>query len=62
VRWTQNGERHVHATADATEFVRELFAHEHPESGPISELEVRRPSLESTYLSMVADERQEAIA
>jgi ABC-2 type transport system ATP-binding protein len=56
VRWTQGGERHVHATDDATGFVRELFAHELPATGPITGLEVRRPSLESTYLAMVADE------
>ena len=53
VRWSQGGNRHVHATDDATRFVRDLFAHE---AEPISDLEVRRPSLESTYLSMVADE------
>ncbi|WP_395726773.1 ABC transporter ATP-binding protein [Nakamurella sp.] len=56
VRWTQHGVRQVHATDDATGFVRDLFAHERPETGSITDLEVRRPSLESTYLSMVADE------
>src|SRR5690242_3791861 len=56
VRWTQHGARQVHATDDATGFVRDLFAQEHAETGPITELEVRRPSLESTYLAMVADE------
>jgi ABC-2 type transport system ATP-binding protein len=54
VRWTQGGQRHVHPTDDATGFVRDLFTHE---TEPIGELEVRRPSLESTYLSMVADEQ-----
>ncbi len=58
VRWTQHGARQVHATDDATGFVRDLFAHEGPETGSITDLEVRRPSLESTYLSMVADEAQ----
>ena len=57
VRWTQGGQRHVHATDDATGFVRNLFAHEGSDSEPVTELEVRRPSLESTYLSMVADEK-----
>jgi ABC-2 type transport system ATP-binding protein len=56
VRWTQDGERNVHATEDPTGFVRDLFAHERPEAGPIGDLEVRRPSLERTYLAMVADE------
>ncbi len=57
VRWTQGGQRHVHATDDATGFVRNLFAHEGSDSEPVTDLEVRRPSLESTYLSMVADEK-----
>jgi len=42
----------VHATADATRFVRELFLQygEH-----IADLEVRRPSLEETYITLVRD-------
>jgi len=60
VRWTQHGARQVHATDDATGFVRDLFAREGTApgalDGPITDLEVRRPSLESTYLAMVADE------
>lgn len=55
VRWTQDGVRQVHATADATEFVRELFAREQGFNA-ISDLEVQRPSLESTYLTMVAQQ------
>jgi ABC-2 type transport system ATP-binding protein len=51
VRWTQAGQRHVHATPDGTAFVRELFT-QHGEA--IEDLEVRRASLEDTYLSMVA--------
>ncbi|MBW4721736.1 ABC transporter ATP-binding protein [Saccharothrix obliqua] len=50
VRWTQDGRRHVHATDDATGFVRELFA-QHDRG--ISELEVRRNTLEDTYLALV---------
>jgi ABC-2 type transport system ATP-binding protein len=57
VRWTQDGQRHVHAAEDATGFVRGLFAQEPAAGAPISDLEVRRPSLESTYLAMVADEK-----
>jgi ABC-2 type transport system ATP-binding protein len=59
VRWTQDGLRQVHATADPTGFVRELFAQERAagaSSGPITELEVQHPSLESTYLTMVAQQ------
>jgi ABC-2 type transport system ATP-binding protein len=50
VRWTQNGERHVQAVTDATAFVRRLLQ-DHP-SG-IDDLEVRRTSLEDTYLELV---------
>jgi ABC-2 type transport system ATP-binding protein len=51
VRWTSGGHRNVHAVAegDPTEFVRRLLA-----SDPgITELEVRRASLEDTYMSLV---------
>jgi len=60
VRWTQDGQRQVHATGDPTEFVRDLFAQERSGAGPfgvIRDLEVQRPSLESTYLAMVAQEQ-----
>jgi ABC-2 type transport system ATP-binding protein len=50
VRWSRDGEQFVHATHDATRFVRELFAQYGDEVG---DLEVRRASLEDTYLSMV---------
>jgi len=50
VRWTQDGQRHVHATDDATAFVRDLLA-DHPTG--IDNLEVRRASLEDTYLELV---------
>ncbi|SOE00628.1 ABC transporter ATP-binding protein [Blastococcus haudaquaticus] len=51
VRWTRKGERFVHATEDATPFVRRLFE-QHGEE--IEDLEVRRASLEDTYIAMVA--------
>lgn len=60
VRWTQDGQRQVHATADPTGFVRDLFTQERVAAGPFGEihdLEVQRPSLESTYLAMVAQEQ-----
>jgi ABC-2 type transport system ATP-binding protein len=50
VRWSCAGERFVHAAEDATAFVRELFA-QHGER--VADLEVRRASLEETYMSMI---------
>jgi len=50
VRWSVDGDRFVHSTADATAFVRELFA-QHGER--VADLEVRRASLEDTYMALV---------
>ncbi|MPY78931.1 MAG: ATP-binding cassette domain-containing protein [Actinophytocola sp.] len=50
VRWSRNGQRYVHATADATTFVRELFAQHGDE---IADLEIQRATLEDTYMAMV---------
>ncbi len=50
VRWTCGGERFVHATADPTPFVRRLFE-QHQDD--VADLEVRRASLEDTYIAMV---------
>jgi ABC-2 type transport system ATP-binding protein len=50
VRWSRGGERFVHATPDATRFVRELLAQYGDE---VADLEVRRASLEDTYMAMV---------
>jgi ABC-2 type transport system ATP-binding protein len=50
VRWDQNGQQHVHSTADATAYVRKLLAEN--KTG-ISHLEVRRASLEETYMKIV---------
>lgn len=55
VRWRQHGDRHVHATRDATAYVRDLLAR-HPVG--IDDLEVVRATLEDTYLAMVR--RQES--
>jgi ABC-2 type transport system ATP-binding protein len=52
VRWTVAGERFVHATQDATRFVRDLFR-EHGDD--VAELEVRRASLEDTYMALVRE-------
>ncbi|MGH3982831.1 MAG: ABC transporter ATP-binding protein [Pseudonocardiaceae bacterium] len=50
VRWSRDGEHFVHATTDATSFVRELFV-QHGDA--VADLEVRRASLEDTYLAMI---------
>jgi ABC-2 type transport system ATP-binding protein len=50
VRWSRGAERFVHASPDATRFVRELFAQYGDE---VTDLEVRRASLEDTYMVMV---------
>lgn len=50
VTWTRAGERYVHAADDATAFVRGLFAQYGDE---IADLEVRRTSLEDTYMALV---------
>ncbi|GHH17249.1 ABC transporter ATP-binding protein [Streptomyces lanatus] len=50
VRWTLEGRRHEHTTTESTRFVRELFERH---GDGISDLEVRRASLEDTYLTLV---------
>ncbi|UBU17017.1 ABC transporter ATP-binding protein [Nonomuraea gerenzanensis] len=55
VRWSRDGEHFVHATHDATGFVRELFEQY---GTAIGDLEVRRASLEDTYMTIV--KREEA--
>ncbi|MGW6271451.1 ABC transporter ATP-binding protein [Streptomyces sp. NPDC055060] len=50
VRWTCGGRRFVRSTAESTAFVRELFR-EYGDA--VRELEVRRASLEDTYLALV---------
>ena len=50
VRWSRDGEHFVHPTSDATAFVRGLLAQY---GDGIADLEVRRASLEDTYMAMV---------
>jgi ABC-2 type transport system ATP-binding protein len=52
IRWSRDGQRFVHSAADATRFVRELFRQY---GDDIADLEVRRTSLEDTYMRMVRD-------
>ncbi|MVU80062.1 ATP-binding cassette domain-containing protein [Nocardia sp. ET3-3] len=50
VKWTREGQRFVHTTTESTKFVHELFR-QFGES--VEELEVRRASLEDTYMTLV---------
>ncbi|BCB80798.1 ABC transporter ATP-binding protein [Phytohabitans flavus] len=52
VRWSRDGDRFVHSTSDATAFVRQLFQQYGEE---IADLEVRRASLEDTYMAFVRE-------
>ena len=52
VRWTVDGERFVHSAGDATAYVRGLFA-QHGDR--VQDLEVRRASLEETYMTLVRE-------
>ncbi|WP_182112255.1 MULTISPECIES: ABC transporter ATP-binding protein [unclassified Actinotalea] len=54
VRWSRDGERFVHAADDATAFVRELLQHE-----GVTDLEVRRASLEDAYVRLVHEHEHE---
>ncbi|MFG3341866.1 ABC transporter ATP-binding protein [Glycomyces sp. NPDC048151] len=51
VKWVQDGKLQIHATEDATDFVRQLLA---TDGGTVTELEVHRASLEDAYLELVA--------
>jgi ABC-2 type transport system ATP-binding protein len=50
VKWTRDGQRFVHPTTQATKFVYELFQQY---GDTIADLEVRRASLEDTYMTLV---------
>lgn len=50
VRWTVGDQRFVHTTTEATKYVHELFK-QHGDR--IGDLEVRRASLEDTYMTLV---------
>jgi ABC-2 type transport system ATP-binding protein len=50
VRWTRDGQRYMQSTTESTKFVFDLFT-QYGER--IADLEVRRASLEDTYLALV---------
>ena len=52
VTWVQDGERHVHATAEPERFLQRL------DLTAISGLTVTRPTLEDAYLALVEKEQQ----
>ena len=54
VRWRRGGEEHRERVADPTAFVRELFAAERRDGVRITDLDVRVPTLEDSYLALVA--------
>jgi ABC-2 type transport system ATP-binding protein len=56
VRWSRDGQRFVHSADAPTRFVRELFR-QYGES--IEDLEVRRASLEDTYMALVRQAESE---
>jgi ABC-2 type transport system ATP-binding protein len=51
VKWMQDGALQIHATEDATDFVRKLLA---TDEGKVTDLEIHRASLEDAYLELVA--------
>ena len=59
VRWVQDGAQHARAVPDSTAFVRELFARD---AQGISELDIRRASLEETYVTLVREAERTATA
>lgn len=56
VIWAENKQRHVHTTDNATDYVRSLLTQH--KTG-ISELEIKRASLEDTYMKIVAQHELE---
>ena len=55
VRWTVDGRRYIHPTDEATAFTRKLFAQY---GAAVEDLEVRRASLEDTYMALVEEYEQ----
>ncbi|MCW4456966.1 ABC transporter ATP-binding protein [Microbacterium sp. MPKO10] len=49
ISWQENGQHQLHTAEDSTQFVRELLAH----NDDVTDLEIRRATLEDAYLSLV---------
>ncbi|WP_073458592.1 ABC transporter ATP-binding protein [Pseudonocardia thermophila] len=60
VRWCRGGAEHRARVSDPTAFVRELFARERRDGMRITDLTVRVPTLEESYLALVERAEQEA--
>jgi ABC-2 type transport system ATP-binding protein len=58
VRWTHEGEHFVYSTHESTKFAFDLFK-QYGEA--IADLEVRRSSLEDTYLALVKQAESPAV-
>ena len=56
VMWASNGSRYVHATPEPEPFLRELM-----QDPSVSDLEVRRTSLEDAYLGLVEGAQNSAL-
>jgi len=52
VKWSRDGQRYVHSTTDATRYAQELFR-QYGDS--IADLEIRRATLEDTYMALVRE-------
>jgi len=50
VRWARDGATHVHSTDDPADYLRDVLSEP---GGPITDLEVRRATLEDAYLTLV---------
>lgn len=55
IRWAQDGVSHVHSTEDPAGYLRAVL---NAPGGPVTDLEVRRATLEDAYLGMVGKGRQ----
>lgn len=55
VRWSEDGQAHRQLTSTASEFVWSLHRRI---GGPVADLQVRRPTLEDSYLRMIHREEQ----
>lgn len=56
IRWMQKGEHHSHVSSRATAYVRKLLAEN---KAGINNLEIRRASLEDTYMKIVLQHEKE---